>query len=446
MASTADSEKERPESSDSARVHFKIGSRKSKLAMVQSEYIAARLKSLYPDFTFEIVNFDTRGDMILNVALPKIGDKGLFTKELEDGLENGTIDFVVHSLKDMPCQTLPERLIIAGVPEREDPSDALVIADRWRETKKCLDDLEPGMCVGTSSLRRIAQLKMKYPHLKFETIRGNLQTRFGKLDPVDAEAEKKYDAMILATAGLKRMKYDDRITQILEPDVCIHAVSQGALGVECRRDDLTVISMLNRLNDENTLLQCIAERTFLAKLEGGCSAPIAAHSGVTENSIWLEGAVFDLEGTKRIQDRFEIKFDQDNCPVVNMSASCLISNANQENSINTTSSSKRKLDDDEDEEKEEKDVETKKEEDDKSKNVKKVKRVEKEVESKPEENKPLTSAHPLLKSYSFIVDMNIRECRMIKAELCGLHLAEKLKERGADVLISEIKAQIHKSF
>lgn len=221
-------------------------------------------------------------------------------------------------------------------------------------------------------------------------------------------------------------------------------MSQGALGVECRRDDLTVISMLNRLNDENTLLQCIAERTFLAKLEGGCSAPIAAHSGVTDNSIWLEGAVFDLEGTRRIQDRFEIKFDQDNCPVVNMSASCLISNTNQENTTNTASS-KRKLDDDEDEEKEEEGVETKKNQDDKSKNVKKVKRVEKEVESKPEENKP-QSAHPLLKSYSFIVDMNIRECRMIKAELCGLHLAEKLKERGADVLISEIKAQIHKSF
>lgn len=224
--------------------------------------------------------------------------------------------------------------------------------------------------------------------------------------------------------------------------MCIHAVSQGALGVECRRDDLTVISMLNRLNDEKTLLQCIAERTFLAKLEGGCSAPIAAHSGITDNSIWLEGAVFDLEGTRRIQDRFEIKFDQDNCPVVNMSASCLISNAKQENSTNTTSS-KRKLDDDDEDE--EKDVETKKDEDDKSKNIKKVKRVEKEVESKPEDNKP-QSAHSLLKSYSFIVDMNIRECRMIKAELCGLHLAEKLKERGADVLISEIKAQIHKSF
>lgn len=173
----------------------------------------ARLKTLYPDYTFEIINFDTRGDLILNIALPKIGDKGLFTKELEDGLENGTIDMVVHSLKDMPCQTLPERLIIAGIPEREDPSDALVIAERWRTSKKSLDDLEPGMCIGTSSLRRIAQLKMKYPHLKFETIRGNLQTRFSKLDSTEPDAAK-FDAIILATAGLKRMNYGDRITQV----------------------------------------------------------------------------------------------------------------------------------------------------------------------------------------------------------------------------------------
>lgn len=149
------------------------------------------------------------------MALPKIGDKGLFTRELEDGLENGTIDFVVHSLKDMPCQTLPDRLIIAGVPEREDPTDALVIAERWRATKKCLDDLDEGMCVGTSSFRRISQLKMKYPHLRFDTIRGNLQTRFSKLDPIDENAEKKFDAIILATAGLKRMKYEDRISQVI---------------------------------------------------------------------------------------------------------------------------------------------------------------------------------------------------------------------------------------
>lgn len=144
--------------------------------------------------------------------MPKIGDKGLFTKELEDALENSTIDFVVHSLKDMPCQTLPDTLIISGIPEREDPSDALVIASRWRETKKTLDDLEDGSVIGTSSLRRISQLKEKYPNFKFETIRGNLQTRFSKLDD---EKDKKFDAIILAAAGLKRMNYQDRISQVL---------------------------------------------------------------------------------------------------------------------------------------------------------------------------------------------------------------------------------------
>jgi hydroxymethylbilane synthase len=143
--------------------------------------------------------------------LPKIGDKGLFTKELEDALEAGTIDFVVHSLKDMPCQTLPDNLIISGVPEREDPSDALVVAQRWRETIKSLDDLPENSVIGTSSLRRISQLKEKYSRFRFETIRGNLQTRFSKLDD---ENEKKFDAIILASAGLNRMGYADRITQV----------------------------------------------------------------------------------------------------------------------------------------------------------------------------------------------------------------------------------------
>ena len=139
------------------------------------------MKKLYPECTFEIINFDTKGDQILNISLPKIGDKGLFTKELEDGLECGAIDFVVHSLKDMPCQTLPDKLILCGIPEREDPRDALVMAKRHTATKFTLDDLEEASVVGTSSLRRISQLKLKYPKLKFETIRGNLQTRFAKL-------------------------------------------------------------------------------------------------------------------------------------------------------------------------------------------------------------------------------------------------------------------------
>lgn len=169
------------------------------------------MQKLYPDYTFEIVNFDTKGDQILSIALPKIGDKGLFTKELEDALENNTIDFVVHSLKDMPCQMMPANLVIAGIPERENPHDALVVSNRLIEKVKSLEDLEENSTIGTSSLRRISQLKLKYPKFKFETIRGNLQTRFGKLDD---EKEKKFDAIVLAAAGLRRLDYKNRITQV----------------------------------------------------------------------------------------------------------------------------------------------------------------------------------------------------------------------------------------
>lgn len=207
------------------RTHFNIGSRKSRLAMVQSEFIAAELTKIYPDFTFSIVNFDTKGDLILNIALPKIGDKGLFTKELEDSLENGGVDLVVHSLKDMPCQTLPDKLIIAGVPAREDPTDSLVMAQRHRATKFTIDDLQEGAVIGTSSLRRISQLKQKYPTFKFETIRGNLQTRFAKLDSDD----HKYDAIILATAGLNRMGYADRITQVNIIAICLNYQIDGRI-------------------------------------------------------------------------------------------------------------------------------------------------------------------------------------------------------------------------
>jgi len=385
--------------------------------MVQSEYISDRMKKLYPDFTFEIVNFDTKGDKILNISLPKIGDKGLFTKELEDALENGSIDFVVHSLKDMPCQTMPENLILAGVPEREDPTDALVLAKRWQGIKFKLDDLDENSVIGTSSLRRISQLKHKYPNFKFETIRGNLQTRFAKLDD---EVEKKYDAIILATAGLKRMGYADRISEILSFDVCMHAVSQGALGIECRLNDLEIITMINRLNDENTLLRCIAERTFLARLEGGCSAPVGVVSKVTENSILLEGVVLDLCGQQRVYDKFEIQFSNarlNDCPMA--------SKLPEPAKLNL----KHKLDETEDETDEFKKVKSNDELETTSNN---------NDETAKEEEKSI-------KHFSFIVDLNIEQSKMIKAELCGLHLAQKLKDKGADVLIRECKEQVLRS-
>lgn len=379
--------------------------------MVQSEFIAAELSKIHPEYTFEIVNFDTKGDKILHIALPKIGDKGLFTKELEDSLENGGVDFVVHSLKDMPCQYLPEKLIISGVPEREDPTDALVMSKRWQGIKFSLDDLAPNSTIGSSSLRRISQLKEKYPGFKFETIRGNLQTRFAKLD----DENHKYDACILATSGLKRMGYADRITMKLPSSICMHAVSQGALGIESRRNDRLVIEMINELNHEETLLRIIAERTFLAKLEGGCSAPVGVISRVDDKSIYLEGCVLNHEGTERLQDKFEIKFESSleasGCPVVSIL---------RKNSLNVPlneESNKRKLGDGEETENE----------------LKKIKNENSTpVTEEPVENSPY---------FSFIMDLKVDVTKQAKAELCGMHLAEKMKERGADIIVRECKAQ-----
>jgi hydroxymethylbilane synthase len=386
--------------------------------------IAAELQKLHPDCTFEIINFDTKGDQILNIALPKIGDKGLFTKELEEGLENESIDFVVHSLKDLPCQTMPEKLIISGLPPRQDPTDSLVISARLASTKKCLDDLEPNSVIGTSSLRRISQLKAKYPLLKFETIRGNLQTRFAKLDNEDG----KYDAMVLATAGLIRMKYTHRISQILTTDICFYAVSQGALAVECRRNDLEVIRMLNALNDEDTLLQCIAERTFLAKLEGGCSAPVGVNSKITKESLFIEGCALNLDGSQRIYDKFEIKFagsaEYDMlCPAL----------------ITPSMSNEDKLIDIEEKPKTSSQIDERIES-----SKKRFKKEEKDTVTAKLKGNP-ESTETKFKHFSFIVDLNIDENKLRKAELCGLHLAQKLIDKGADVLIKEVKMQVLKS-
>lgn len=366
------------------------------------------------------------------MALPKIGDKGLFTKELEDALKDGRIDLVVHSLKDMPCQTLDDCFVISGVPEREDESDALVMAKRWEGIKFTIDDLEENSVIGTSSLRRISQLKQKYPKLKFETIRGNLQTRFAKLDD---EKEKKFDAIILATAGLKRMNFQDRITQILPPETCLHAVSQGALGIECRKNDLFVVKMINELNHEETLLRCIAERTFLATLEGGCSAPVGVNSKVTSKSIFLEGVVLDLDGTRRIQDSFELAFDSslDNCcPVLG------VINKSNENSLEptenkSTNGQKRSLsvsNDDDDES---------------SSNTSSKKLKSSKVDNQTQSELPSDDNNYINNHYSFIMDLKINQNKMMIAELCGLHLAEKLKERGAADLVEEVKALVHAS-
>jgi hypothetical protein len=226
----------------------------------------------------------------------------------------------------------------------------------------------------------------------------------------------------------------------------MHAVSQGALGVECRRDDMIVIKMLNEINHEETVLRCIAERTFLAKLEGGCSAPIAVESKVTAHSILLEGAVFDLEGTKRIYDKFEIKFDKNAstlCPVISLAAAVMANDDDVQagpSSMSLISSNKRKVSESSTNDEDEDDNNNKTHPSDLN-NVSSKKLKVESNEIGEEAPKAIAKHH-----YSFICDLKIDECKLIKSELCGLHLAEKLKEKGADVLINEIKSHINKSF
>lgn len=249
------------------------------------------------------------GDRVLNISLPKIGEKSLFTKDLEDALSSGVVDFVVHSLKDLPT-CLPDGMAIGAVLEREDPRDALVLA-KCHEGK-CLRTLPKGSVIGTSSLRRTAQLSRKYPHLEVQDIRGNLNTRLAKLDAVGS----KYAGIILAQAGLVRMNWHDRISQTIEPDDILYAVGQGALAVECRSNDADILGMLQKLTCHQTQCRILTERSFLKTLGGGCSAPVAVHSILTKRKLNEDddaadrddgyelnviGSVWSLDGRTEIQ-------------------------------------------------------------------------------------------------------------------------------------------------
>ncbi|MEO1134580.1 MAG: hydroxymethylbilane synthase, partial [Cyanobacteria bacterium J06639_1] len=243
---------------------IKIGSRKSQLAMVQTHWVQGELRRHHPDREFEVMTMDTQGDIILDVALAKIGDKGLFTKELEVGMLERQTDLAVHSLKDLPTN-LPEGLMLGAVTARENPADALVL--HAKHEGATLDTLPEGSIVGTSSLRRLAQLRHFCPHLQFKDVRGNLNTRLKKLD------DGQYDAIILAVAGLERLGMGDRISQVIPSDISLHAVGQGALGIECREGDEEILNLLQPLVDVNSSRRCLAERAFLRQLEGGCQVP-----------------------------------------------------------------------------------------------------------------------------------------------------------------------------
>jgi len=272
----------------------RIGSRKSQLALIQTHWVQGELSRAFPDCSFDVDTMETQGDKVLDVALSKIGDKGLFTQELEDKILNGDVDFAVHSLKDLPTR-LPEGLMLGCVTEREDPADAVVVNAKHKD--KQLDTLPEGSIVGTSSLRRLAQLRHHYPHLTFKDIRGNVNTRLRKLD------EGQYDATILAVAGLTRMDLSDRIHQIPPPDISLHAVGQGALGIECRTNDESILSLLKTLEHTPTAQRCYAERAFLRELEGGCQVPIGVNTTLEGDRLTLVGLVASIDGQTLIKDQ-----------------------------------------------------------------------------------------------------------------------------------------------
>ncbi|MCC5661134.1 hydroxymethylbilane synthase [Nostoc sp. XA010] len=279
---------------------IRIGSRKSQLALIQTYWVQEQLQKRFPNISFEVQTMSTQGDKILDVALAKIGDKGLFTKELELAILNEEIDFAVHSLKDLPTR-LPEGLMLAAVTERENPADALVVHEKYKD--KQIDTLPEGTVIGTSSLRRLAQLRHQFPHFTFKDVRGNLNTRIAKLD------DGEYDALILAVAGLQRLGMSDgcaglhlRIHQVLPTDVSLYAVGQGALGIECRSDDLEVLSLLKAIEHIPTRDRVLAERAFLRELEGGCQVPIGVDTQLQADTLTLTGLVASVDGKQVVKD------------------------------------------------------------------------------------------------------------------------------------------------
>ncbi len=271
-------------------MEIKIGTRKSKLALAQSNWVAEELKRIYPELKIEFVKITTKGDKILDVPLAKVGGKGLFVKEIEEALLRKDIDIAIHSLKDVPTE-LPEGLEVSIFPKREDFRDVLISKDG-----KKLKELEKGARVGTSSLRRKAQLMAYRDDICIESLRGNLDTRLKKLD------EGLYDAIIVAAAGLNRLGLSGRATEFISPDIILPAIGQGALGIEFRSDDKEIKDILLSIHDEKTATCVRAERAFLLRLEGGCQVPIGALCEfVDEEQICLQGLVADESGQRVIK-------------------------------------------------------------------------------------------------------------------------------------------------
>ena len=285
-----------------------IGSRGSKLALVQAQTVKAELERLNPSLEVRIEIIKTTGD-VKTEPLSVIGGKGIFTKELEDALLDGRTDIAVHSLKDLPT-VLPDRLVIAAICKREDPRDALVLSQlsRFSQTSGAhipsIATLPKGATIGTSSPRRLAQLKHLRSDLVFKDLRGNVDTRLRKLD------EGQYDALVLACAGLRRLDREDRISAPLSTQEMLPAVGQGAIAIEARAGDEDTVGVVSKLDHKFTRLACAAERSFLLSLGGGCLLPIAAYAIVRDKRIRLQGLVADALGKRIVRDHISGPLDE----------------------------------------------------------------------------------------------------------------------------------------
>lgn len=267
----------------------RIATRKSPLALWQAEYVASSLQAAHPGLQVELVTMTTQGDKILDTPLAKVGGKGLFVKELEQGMQRGDADIAVHSMKDVPVE-LPDGLHIATICPREDPRDAFV-----SNTITAFADLPQGAVVGTSSLRRQCQLRSLRPDLEIRDLRGNVNTRLSKLDAGD------YDAIILASAGLIRLGFETRIAEFIAPETSLPAIGQGAVGIECREDDMRIHELLAPLHDQHTAIRVTAERAMNAKLQGGCQVPIAGFAELSQGVLLLRGLVGEPDGSQIIR-------------------------------------------------------------------------------------------------------------------------------------------------
>ena len=279
-------------------ISLRVGTRGSNLALAQSHWVREKIEAKYPNVKVELVTIKTTGDKILDSPLSKIGGKGLFVKEIEDALLKNQIDVAVHSIKDVPAE-LPYGLCLSSFPEREDPRDALVSTGN-----KTLDKLPSGSKVGTSSLRRGAQLLNIRPDLRLVSLRGNVNTRLKKLESGDLQA------IILATAGLRRLGFYDRITQVIPSEQILPAIGQGALGLEVRYNDKRTIDLLSFINHDATEIEVKAERALLKELKGGCQVPIAGFACVNDDNLRLQGLVAETDGTKVIRDEIAGERDQ----------------------------------------------------------------------------------------------------------------------------------------